>query len=138
MDAVGALRARIRLESPARSADNIGGAALNVTVDANTNGTDTLTVKTGITAGTGITAVTITFAGSGNNDKIIGPDFPNTWNLDPTNTNAGKLVNAGFSPSLGPVSITSPPCKAERRMTPMCSMAAMLLTPSMAMPARIS
>ena len=29
MDAVGALRARIRLESPARSADNIGGAALS-------------------------------------------------------------------------------------------------------------
>jgi len=62
---------------------NIGAATLDVTVDANDNGSETLDV------GSAITAATINYSGTSNNDNIIGPDLTNTWVI--TGTNVGTL-----------------------------------------------
>jgi hypothetical protein len=72
---------------------NIGAATLDVTVDANNNGAETLTVEAVITA-----ANPVLFSGTGNNDNIIGPDVANTWSL--TGTNIGSLTNAGFTANI--------------------------------------
>jgi hypothetical protein len=68
---------------------NIGAATLDVTVDANNNGSETLDV------GAAITANVINYSGTSNNDTIIGSDLTNIWNI--TGTNVGTLnTNANF------------------------------------------
>lgn len=69
---------------------NAGSTTINIAVDSDGNGVETLTIG-GALAGTGITLK----GGSNGNDTLIGPNSANVWTI--TSLSAGTLNGASFS-----------------------------------------